>query len=576
MAVIATAGHVDHGKSTLVLALTGVDPDRLPEEQTRGMTIDLGFAHTTLKSGRQVSFIDVPGHGRFVKNMLAGVTGVDGVLFVVAATEGWKAQSEEHLAILELTGAPSGVVAFTKVAGVPGAQLEAVVADCRRFLSDSFLADADIVFVDVPHNVGLPELQDALDRLVGQVAAPVDCRRPRLWIDRSFSVRGTGTVVTGTLNDGPLAVGDVVAVQPGRRPVRIRGLQSNGRPLSDAQPGCRLAVNLADTAATEVRRGQAVVRPDEWHLTRTFDASLRVLRSVTHEISQKGAFTVHIGTSAVPVRIRLIGEETRLTAGEEGFVRVWMQRGSTLPLVPGDRYILREAGRAETVGGGEVLDVDPLLGAKRAMPSKSAERVVSERGWVDVDELQRLTGQTVAPNAGRWVVDPAVLAGQREDLKARCRAAGRSGLDTATLDDLQRAILDLGVDGVRMAHGRAVDESSSEELSPDETRVLRILESSPWDPPDLPLGDRGALRRLQRLGLVVESESIWFATSAVEKAMAVIVGLVRDHQDGFTVAQFRSALGTSRKFALPLLRYADTAGVTKREGDFRKLRHSDR
>jgi selenocysteine-specific elongation factor len=270
----------------------------------------------------------------------------------------------------------------------------------------------------------------------------------------------------------------------------------------------------------------------------------------------------------------LIGDDTRLTADEEGLVRVWMQRGYTLPLIPGDRYILREAGRGETVGGGEVLDVDPLLGVKRAAPSKSVERVVSERGWVDVEELHRLTGRMLAPNAGRWVVDPTVLASEREDLKAKCRAAGRSGLDTAKLNDLQRAILDIGLEGVRVAHGRAVQESSSQELSPDETRLLRILESSPWDPPDLPLGDRGALRRLQRLGLVVEAENIWFAASAVHDAMAVIVRLAQEHPEGFTVAQFRSSLGTSRKFALPLLRYADTEGFTKREGDFRKLRHT--
>src|SRR5580700_14716 len=244
MRVVATAGHVDHGKSTLVLELTGTDPDRLAEEKARGLTIDLGFAACTLPSGAEVAFVDVPGHVRFIKNMLAGVGAVDACLFVVAATEGWKPQSEEHLRILSLLGIGHGLIALTKVGLVDDEWRELAELDVRDHVAGTFLEDAEIVAVDAVDGRGIDDLRAALDRLVVTVPPAADRGWPRLWVDRSFAVRGAGTVVTGTLTGGPLAVDQDVAVEPGGLVARIRRLHSHHVALDRAEPGRRLAVNL--------------------------------------------------------------------------------------------------------------------------------------------------------------------------------------------------------------------------------------------------------------------------------------------------------------------------------------------
>ena len=245
MRVLATAGHVDHGKSTLVLALTGTDPDRLAEEKARGLTIDLGFAACTLPSGADVAFVDVPGHVRFIKNMLAGVGAVDACLFVVAATEGWKPQSEEHLRILTLLGIGHGMIALTKVGLVDDEWRELAELDVRDHVAGTFLAGSEIVAVDALDGRGIEQLRAALDRLVATVPPAADRGRPRLWVDRSFAVRGAGTVVTGTLTGGALGVDDEVTVEPGGQTARIRRLHSHHVGLERAEPGRRLAVNLA-------------------------------------------------------------------------------------------------------------------------------------------------------------------------------------------------------------------------------------------------------------------------------------------------------------------------------------------
>ncbi len=277
MPVIATAGHVDHGKSTLVLGLTGMDPDRFAEEKARGLTIDLGFAWTTLASGRDVAFVDVPGHVRFLKNMLAGVGAVEACLFVVAATEGWKPQSEEHLRILELLGVRHGVVALTKVGLVDGETRELARMELADMVAGSFLEAAEVVEVDVPAGEGVGALREALDRLIAVTPAAADRGRPRLWVDRVFAARGSGTVVTGTLAGGSLAVDDELVTSPGGQRVRVRGLQSLQQPRSRVEPGNRVAVNLSGAARDDLARGGALVRPGQWRPTRTVDASLHTL-----------------------------------------------------------------------------------------------------------------------------------------------------------------------------------------------------------------------------------------------------------------------------------------------------------
>ena len=561
--MVATAGHVDHGKSTLVRALTGIDPDRFEEEKARGLTIDLGFAWTTLASGRGVAFVDVPGHVRFLKNMLAGVGSVDACLFVVAATEGWKPQSEEHLRILELLGITAGLVALTKVGIVDDDHRELARMDVADHVTGTFLEDAEVVEVDALTGLGLDELRRALDGLLAATPVATDAARPRLWVDRSFAARGSGTVVTGTLTGGQLAVDDELALVPGVRRVRVRALQSHQESLRRVGPGRRVAVNLVGVGHDDVERGHALVRPEQWHLTRRVDASLVVLASLDHEVSRRGAYVAYLGSGEHPVRLRVLGGSA-LEPGDSGFVRLHL--ADTLPLVPGDRFVLRETGRSETVGGGEVLDVDPVVPASRARPDRSVERVVAERGWVDAEVLERLTGVARPADLGPWVVDPSALAAMRSAVDASVDAAGPLGLDVAALDPRQRAVLatlgDVEVDAGRARRRTAVDPLTDHPY-------VAALEAACFAPPPPDGVDRQELRELVRRGLVLESEGSHFAPAAVDTAGAVVARLLVDHPEGVTVAQIRDALGTSRKFLLPLLTLLDGRGITRRRGDLR-------
>jgi len=569
--VVATAGHVDHGKSTLVLALTGTDPDRFAEEKARGLTIDLGFAWTVLPSGRELAFVDVPGHVRFIKNMLAGVGAVDACLFVVAATEGWKPQSEEHLRILELLGVQHGVVALTKAGLVDEDWLELARLDLADHVAGTFLAGAEVAAVDAPSARGLEELTGALDRLLATAPTAVDRDRPRLWVDRVFTARGSGTVVTGTLAGGPLRLDDELLVVPtsGGRPLpaRVRGLQTHQMPRGDVGPGHRVAVNLAGVARDRLVRGDALVRPGQWEPTRTFDASLTVLAGLGHEVSRRGAFQAYVGSGEQPVRVRVLGSDA-IEAGHTGAVRLHLP--VALPLLPGDRYVLRESGRAETVGGGQVLDVAPVLPAARARPDRSVERVVAERQWVDAGLLARLTGTHPAPTVGRWVASPEALAGARARLRALVEGAGPLGLDVATLDERDRAVLHQ-LDDVILDAGRARPAAAAAAATADLSPYEKALDAYPFAPPD-PAStgiDRAELRELVRRGAVIERDGIYFAPSAVDEAGRVVARLLAASPEGVTVATIREALGTTRKYALPLLAHLDATGVTRRRGDVR-------
>jgi selenocysteine-specific elongation factor len=570
MRVIATAGHVDHGKSTLVWGLTGTDPDRWAEEKSRGLTIDLGFAFTTLPSGQEVGFVDVPGHGRLVKNMLAGVSTVDACLFVVAASEGWKEQSEEHLRILELLGIARGVVALTKVGLIDDDERELASLEIGDRLRGSFLQGAEIIPVDVPAGMGLDAVRAALDRLVERTPPAADRGRPRLWVDRSFAIRGAGPVVTGTLVGGSLTVDDDLLVEPGHRSVRVRGLQSHHRRLETAPPGRRLAVNLSGVSHHEVARGQALVRPGQWHLTAVLDASLRVLRSVAHPVTDRGAFAVYLGSGDFPVRLRILGSRRQIEPGQSDAVRLWLRGRVPIPLLPGDRYVLRELGRDETVGGGEVLDVDPVLPPRRAEPSRSAARVVAERGWVDADQLERLTGERLEPTVARWLIAPTALDAMQRQLLEAAQTAGSAGVDVASLSEVQRAVLAAGLPGLTLKGDRVIEaKAANTGLSAVATRTLAVLAAEPWSPPVLPPADRGALRELERAGLAVRAGDLWFSAAAVDAAAAVLAELLAEQPEGVTVSVVREALGSSRKYVLPLLAHLDATGVTRRRGDLR-------
>ena len=563
MRVVATAGHVDHGKSSLVLALTGTDPDRFEEEKRRGLTIDLGFAHTTLPSGAGISFIDVPGHVRFLRNMLAGVGGVDACLFVVAATEGWKPQSEEHLRILELLGVRHGVIALTKADLVDDEWAEIAALDVADRVAGTFLDGAPVVPVAAPAGRGLEALRAALDALVASTPASADRGRPRLWIDRVFAAKGSGTVVTGTLTGGSLGHDDPVLIEPGARTARIRAIQSLGTTLDAIGPGNRVALNLSGVGHDELHRGDAVVTPGRWRATDRFDASLDVLATLDHEVSRRGAYLAYIGSRELPVTVRVLGVEA-LAPGTRGSVRLFLP--VALPLLPGDRFVLRESGRDETVGGGEVLDIAPVTKASRAAPDRSVDRVIAERGWVDVHELELLTGEAVEPTVGRWVTTHDVLAATRARLGAAIAGAGATGLDLTTLDERERAVI-AQLDGIVIEAGRA---RTADVVDPYTDHPLAEAVRAGGFAPEPPAGaDRTTIRELIRRGVLVEREQIVFHIDAITAAARVAAELLAADPAGFTVAQFRDRTGASRKFALPLVAELDARGVTRRRDDLR-------
>jgi selenocysteine-specific elongation factor len=559
--VVATAGHVDHGKSSLVLALTGTDPDRFEEEKRRGLTIDLGFAHTTLPSGEELSFIDVPGHVKFLRNMLAGVGGVTACVFVVAATEGWKPQSEEHLRILELLGIESGVVVLTKSDLVDADLLELAHMDVAEHVIGTFLADAPVVAVSATTGAGLDELRRELDALVARTARASDRGRPRLWIDRVFAAKGSGTVVTGTLTGGRLATDQNVVV--GDRRARIRSLQTAGRSVDEIGPGTRVAVNLTGVDHHDLARGDALVVPDQWHLTDRFDASVHVLAALDHDLTRRGAFVAYLGSGEHAVRLRVLGTET-LAPGADGAVRVFLP--TALPLLPGDRFVLRESGRDETVGGGEVLDIEPVLRASRAAPDRTIERVVRERGWVTVADVERLTGQRVEPTVGDWLTTADELDAMRTVLLDRVGAGGALGVDLASFDDRERSVLatlaDVVIDATTVRTADVVDPFVDHPY-------LEVARSGGFVPPQPDDVDRAEVRELVRRGHLVARDGMYFHADTIDAAGVLAAQLLAASPDGFTVAQFRDATGASRKFVLPLVAELDARGITRRRDDLR-------
>ncbi len=563
MHVVSTAGHVDHGKSSLVRALTGIDPDRWAEEKARGLTIDLGFASTSLPSGRGIAIIDVPGHVRFLKNMLAGVGAVDACIFVVAATEGWKPQSEEHLRILELLGVAHGLVVLTKIALADDDLRELARLDIEEHVIGTFLEGAEIVEVDTVDRIGLDDVRAALDRMLDDTPTAADLGRPRLWVDRAFAAKGAGTVITGTLTGGRVRVDDSLDLLPRGHVARVRGMQSLHKERTKIGPGNRVALNLSGVAYDDVARGDVLVAAGQWHRTAQVDASLRVLDSLGHVVSRRGAYVAYIGSGEHAVKVRILGPSS-IHPGESGLVR--MHLPVALPLLPGDRYVLRESGRNETVGGGEILDVAPVLPASRAKPDRSVARVIAERGWVLADQLALLTGERLTPTLGTWVVDASVLAGARTELRSRIESAGALGLELALLDDRARLVLGT-LDDVIVDGGRVRPVTHRDPLT--DHPYVAALEASPFTPPEPHGVDRAELRELVRHGQVVDIGGVFFARSALDAAGALCARLIETRPEGFTVAEFRDAASSSRKHSLPLLGRLDETGVTRRRGDLR-------
>ncbi|HET9050083.1 MAG TPA: selenocysteine-specific translation elongation factor, partial [Candidatus Dormibacteraeota bacterium] len=438
--VVGTAGHVDHGKSSLVLALTGTDPDRLAEEKRRGMTIELGFAEWTLPGGDHVGVVDVPGHARFVRTMVAGAQGIDLVLLVVAADEGVMPQTREHLAICELLGARRAVVALTKSDLVDAEMLELAAAEVTDVVNATALRGAPVVPCSSVTRAGLDELARTVETALAAVPARPDRGRPRLFVDRAFSLPGFGPVVTGTLEGGSLNAGEEVAVLPSGARARVRGLQRHGGAVDHAEPGGRTAVNLAGVDREELGRGMAIVRPGSVATPRRVDALLRADRAAPAAIRHGATLALHVGTAEVSARVWLL-DEGQLAPGEEGYAQLTLD--GRIPAVPGDRFVLRRPTPAATLGGGEVLDVSPrrhrrhdagvaaALGRRRGAGVRElvAEELAKHRAGTEVSVLARGAGWGPAEvEAALTALGPEVVTLGRRRLArdAWARLAARS------------------------------------------------------------------------------------------------------------------------------------------------------
>jgi selenocysteine-specific elongation factor len=377
MRVIGTAGHVDHGKSTLVQALTGTHPDRLKEEREREMTIDLGFAWLTLPGGEAVGIVDVPGHIDFIENMLAGVGGLDAALFVIAADEGVMPQTREHLAILDLLKIEAGVVALTKIDLVDTDWLDLIQIDVKDALRGTVLANAPIVPVSARSGAGMPDLLAALDRILQQRPPRPDRGKPRLSIDRVFSVAGFGTIVTGTLIDGSLHVGNDVIILPQNLPARIRGLQTHKTKIEQAVPGSRVAINLSGVELADVQRGNVITRPGWLTPTVLIDAQFEYLAEAPRPLIHNAEVKFFYGAAEVPAHIRLLANEI-LAPGQTGWAQFALR--APLPLVKGDRFIVRLPSPSITLGGGVVIDPQPGRRHRRFKPDVVARLEMLAKG----------------------------------------------------------------------------------------------------------------------------------------------------------------------------------------------------
>jgi len=591
MQVIATAGHVDHGKSTLVRALTGMEPDRWAEERRRGMTIDLGYAWTTLPTGEQIAFVDVPGHERFTTNMLAGVGPVPAVLLVIAADEGWAAQTDEHVRALHALGVRHGLIAVTRI---DLADPTPAMAQARQRLAPTTLAGIPAVGVSGETGAGLAELRAALGTLARQLPRADPAARVRLWVDRSFTVRGSGTVVTGTLVAGTLRRGGVLDLAG--TSVTIRGLQRLGVHAEVVSAPARVAANLRSVRHEDVSRGDALLTPGAWRRTAAADVRSDSDDLPTHVV-------LHVGSAAVPATIRRL-DPSRGSASQV----VRLQLAVPLPLQVGDRVLLRDPGRRHVVGGATVLDpAPPALRRRGAAKARAAALGVADgtadvgaelarRGAVSRVLLEQIgvpVGRTLPPGvvaAGSWLVTESTLEDWRRRLRAAVdRASGgllESGVTRADLgralqlDETQVLAAVIGsCTDLEEIGGRVRKRGSAPVLRADlqeaVSQLVGALRAEPFAAPEQQrLAALGLGRR--ELGAAAAAHAILLLPGDIAllpNAPHTAAERLRALPQPFTLSAARQALGTTRRVAVPLLEHLDRIGLTERvDGDLRRLR----
>lgn len=577
MRVIATAGHVDHGKSTLVRALTGIEPDRWAAERARGLTIDLGYAWTTLPSGEEIAFVDVPGHERFIGNMLAGIGPVPAVIFVIAADEGWRPQSTEHLAALSALDIGHGLVVVTRS---DLADPRPAIREAMDRLDGSPLAGCQAIAVSGVTGQGLDELRVRLDELTRTLPEPDPSARARMWVDRVFTIRGSGTVVTGTLPQGRLRVGDRVRL--GEMEAVIRGLESLERAREEVTAVARVAVNVRGITADQVGRGDALLTPDAWPFTDAVDVRLTSAADRLPEY-----LMVHVGTAALQARVRRLDEQA---------VRLSLPR--PLPLQAGDRFILRDPGVRQVVGGALVLDVSPPALTRRGAARSRGESLRGARGEVDpVAEIAvrgamrtgelRILGadpdRLADPDVhrhGDWLICDASWRAWGDRLRARVEAYAAAhplhprmsmaaAASAAELPELGLVTPLAKAFGLEVREGFVSPAGVVSDLGTAEAGVAQLerrLSSNPFAAPErrelaaLGLGP-GEIAAAVRLGRLLDlGELVVLAPLGPAQAMRILAGLPQP----FTTSQARQALGTTRRVVIPLLEMLDKRGWTRR------------
>ena len=628
--IVGTAGHIDHGKTSLVKALTGVDADRLKEEKARGITIDLGFAYTPLSTGDMLGFVDVPGHEKLIHNMLAGATGIDHMLLVIAADDGPMPQTREHLAILDLLGLNRGVVALTKIDRVARERIATARAEIQSLLSGTALAQAPVFPLSIVSGLGVPALRDHLEHAALALPAAPASGHFRLAVDRSFTIAGTGTVVTGTVFSGEARVGDRLLVSPTGTEVRVRGIHAQNRPSGIASAGQRCALNLAGAhfEKDDACRGDWLVEAELHAPIHRFDAHFRVLASEQRALRHWTPVHLHVGASDVTARVAML-EGDSIAPGGTALIQVVADK--PVCVLHGDRFILRDQSATRTLGGGQVLDPFPPARNRRA-----PVRISTLYAMQEADPGKALRQALAGSSAG---VDLALFAKSRNIRQEEARVlwqdlpmqvistpaatmgfglAGWTALKQAILHRLaaehQQALDSLGPDRARLqrmalpALARTTFDALLDELlaggqiaqsgpwlhlpehrvrlTPDEEqlwqRIMPVLLHTPFQPPrvrdiarDLSAAEgeiRLLLGRVARAGRVyLVAHDHYFEKDAVEQMSAIVRNLASTH-GCVRAAEFRDEIGTGRKLAIQILEFFDRIGYTRRTGDEHRLR----
>ncbi len=616
MFVIGTAGHVDHGKSTLVKALTGIDPDRLAEEKAREMTIDLGFAWLKLPGGLEVGVIDVPGHEHFIKNMLAGVSGMDLVLLIVAANESIKQQTLEHLAILDLMEVPRLIAVITQADLADADQIALVGMEIEDLLKPTRFAGASVVATSAVAGQGLDQLKQTIAAELAKGEPRRDIGKPRLPVDRAFTISGSGTVVTGTLVDGSLTVGQEVEILPPGLKTRIRALQTHKAQLEKVGPGNRVAVNVVGLSSSDLKRGNVLTRPGWLTPTSLLDARLRLLAQPARPLRHNTEVSLHTGAAEVMARVRLL-EKEEIAPGETTWVQIIL--AEPLAVVNGDHYVLRSP--MDTLGGGIVVEAHPKERHRRFRPETIENLKVRGEGKVEATLIAALNAkqpQEMAALLSQSGLDPAAAAASLQSLidGGNIVAVGAGSNPLLFTDSAWRQasanILALVTDyhrkfplragmpkaeitnkiklGARsqdilsrlIASGLLVEEINFVRLTSHQVKLtpaqqakvdiyLKQLAQNPYSPaPDVAL-EPDLLNLLIDRGQVIKTTAgPIFAASPYAEMVQRIVAQIKENGK-ITVAEVRDMFGSSRKYVLALLEYLDEKKITQRVGDDRVL-----